>query len=147
MPLRRSLEALGFWLGLAPRIFVVHWGMNLNPPPRPVEFHTLPRRQHLPLASLPHRHVCRWLSKCQLWSKYHRAASSGGPLPGSGSGHTLPTSPQPDGLPQEQKQTKQEPPGWVPLPLSACTDAFDLKTMSAPHFHLRGGGRAAEEGL
>lgn len=48
MPLRRSLEALGFWLGLAPRIFLVHWGMNLNPPPRPVEFHTLPRMQHLP---------------------------------------------------------------------------------------------------
>lgn len=146
MPLRRSLEALGFWLGLAPWIFVVHWGMNLNP--------TLPRGVPHPAshaapapASLPHRHVCRWLSKCQLWSKYHRAASSGGPLPGSGSGHALLTSPQPDGLPQEQKQTKQEPPGWVPLPLSVCIDAFDLKTMSAPHFHLRGGGRGAEEGL
>lgn len=51
---------------------------------------------------------------------------------------TFPTSPRPDGLPQEQKQTKQQPPGWIPLPLSAYTNAFYLKIMSAPHFHFRG---------
>lgn len=134
MLLRRGLEALSIWLGLAPLNFLVNWGLNPNPPP--------PGVAPAP-SSPPCHHVCRWLSKCHLWSKYHRAVSPGGPLPELGPGHTLPSL---TGSPRNRK-TNRQPPGRTPLPLSAYADTFYLKTMSAPHFHFRGGGRPAGEGL
>lgn len=104
MLLRRGLEALSVWLGLAPLNFLVNWGLNPNPPP--------PGVAPAP-SSPPCHHVCRWLSKCHLWSKYHRAVSPGGPLPELGPGHTLPSL---TGSPRNRK-TNRQPPGRTPLPL------------------------------
>lgn len=135
MALRKSLEALGIWLSLAPWTSPGSPGSN---PPGVLGKVPTP-------ACLPRHRVCRWLGKCQLWSKYHRAQSSWGPSLGLALGtHTPHLSPACQAPPEVRTSThRQQRPGPHPSPLSAYTDVFYFHT-STP-FPFRGGGGAVKE--
>lgn len=65
-----------------------------------------------PQASPPHHHACRWLSKCQLGGKYHRAEPSGGPSLDLALGTHSPPRCSPSGSLGSENKQRQRPPGF-----------------------------------
>lgn len=76
MALRKGLEALGIWFKPAPQSFLVSSKHGLPHPRRPTSLPCV----MLPPGLSPRHCVCKGLSKCQLWSKYHRAVFRGSSL-------------------------------------------------------------------
>lgn len=134
MSLRKNPETTGAWLRLAMRICLVSSGCDHPPDLHPA----LCKASHPDLSAT----CLQWLSKCQLWGKYHRAEPSWCPSLDSALGTHSPPRGSLPGSPGNENKQRQQSPGSDASALVAYTDGFCLKIISTPHFPSVEKGRA-----